>query len=891
MTNNERSLAVALRELSCAAICLWISLGLARDEDYEETAAFSKPVSVLFNGSSATVSNAVGSGVTCAQSGAVLVFSNSVKRVVFTLSGTTPAGSVKFYSDNPFKLVLDGVSIVSPDGPAVNIQSKKSCYVVLPENSVSALTDATTYSSQYDATNGLEDAKGVLFSEGQLIFSGTGALAVNGVCAEKHGICSDDYVRILDGEITVSMSKKKSDGVHVKDRFRMDGGRMSIALAQKGDGVDADDDGEIALNGGEIAVRMAAADSRGIKSGTNAFVVAGGAVNVSSSASGCNGLSGGGALTIRGGLISIAMTNIDCNAIKSDQSVLVEGGAVAVELRGAQSKGIKSDGTATFNGGTVYMSLLGDTALAVETNASSYVYLDPAYCCGVKASNVVVNAGAFSMLAGGRAARGFSADSDLTVNGGTFAIAATGGPTAAFTNESRAIDVAVAACLKANRILSVNGGSFAFTVSGAAGKGLSAGTLMLNGGTFDMDLSGAPFFLNYSNYLGPVYCAGIKCDGSAVVSNGSVFIRHTGVAGRGLSIDTNLVVAGGCFGITVTGTNTAVYTCGVAVVNGKVTNYLDVGSASAIKVDGSCVVGGGSFDLFATGCCGKGFNVGGGLTIGTNTIAATPSITARTTGTKFLISSSSSSSGGGTGGPGGGGAPPDDSSEYSNPKAIKASGKIYINSGAIVASTVNDGGEGIESKDTIVVNGGSIESTCYDDCMNASSNITFNGGQVFCSSVNNDGIDSNGTFLFNGGVIASFGNTAPEEGIDCDQNTFTLNGGTFIGCGGATSYPTTGTQYAMVYTGAVPSNSVVRVTNTSGTSVFAFRMPRTYSGSVYLLCSSSGFLSSGTYTVYTNATMTGTSFHGLYTNSVSSASGGTSRGSDASLTSNYYSVP
>jgi len=269
---------------------LLVVQAFARDEDYVETSAFSKTVSVAFSGASATVSSQAGAGVTYAQSGATLVFSNSVKQVAFTLSGTTAAGAVKIYSDHPFKLVLNGVSIVSSIGPAVDIQTKGMCYVVLPKGTVNALTDCATYVPQYDATNGLEDAKGVLFSEGQLVFSGTGTLSVNGVCAEKHGICSDDYVRVLDGDIRVSMTKKKSDGVHVNDRFRMDGGKLAIALALKGDGIDADDDGSIAINGGEISVSLASSESKGIKCGTNSFEVAGGAISVASSASSCHGL-------------------------------------------------------------------------------------------------------------------------------------------------------------------------------------------------------------------------------------------------------------------------------------------------------------------------------------------------------------------------------------------------------------------------------------------------------------------------------------------------------------------------------------------------------------------------------------------------------------------------
>lgn len=875
---------------TCSAVAglLFVLSAAARDEDYVETSSFSRTVSVAFSGVSAAIINQAGPGVTCTQSGATLIFSNTVKQVAFKLSGTTTAGAVKIYSDHPFKLELDGVSITSSIGPAIDIQTKGICYVVLSKGTSSLLKDCATYVAQYDATNGLEDAKGVLFSEGQLVFSGTGSLSVNGVCAEKHGICSDDYVRVLDGDIRVSMTKKKSDGVHVNDRFRMDGGKLAVALALKGDGIDADDDGSVAINGGEISIALSTAESRGIKCNTNAFEVAGGAVNVSATADSCNGLSTDGTLTLGGGLVTVSMTGTNCNAVSCDESFIANGGAVAITATGPATKGIKTDGNAVFNGGIFHFALAGDAVLETATNAASVVYRDPSYTDAVKASNVVVNAGVFSVLSTGLAGRGFAADRDLTINGGAFAISSSGSATATFTNADTFLDVAAAACMKAGRLLAVSGGVFTFSVTGAAGKGFVAdAALLVTGGTADLDLSGAPAFVNHGTYLEPSYCAGLKCGGSAVVSNGTFTIRHTGVAGRGLSVDTNLLVTGGSFAITTTGTNTAVYTSGVYYVNGALSNYLDVGAASAIKVDGNAVIGGGTLDLLSTGCCGKGLNVGGVLTVGTNAVAATPSLTARTTGTQFKISGGSTSTGGG--GPGGG-APPDDTADYSNPKAIKATGKVFINGGSVVVSTLNSGGEGIESKDAIVVNSGSIEGTCYDDCMNAATNITVTGGTIFCSASNNDGIDSNGTFLFTGGIIASFGTTAPEEGIDNDSNTFTVNGGTFVGCGGATSYPNAGSQYAVVYTGSLSSNTVMRITNASG-SIFAFKMPRTYSGSVVLLCSCPSITSSGTYTVYTGATMTGTPFHGLYTNSVSSASGGTSKGSKSSATSHYYAVP
>ena len=63
--------------------------------------------------------------------------------------------------------------------------------------------------------------------------------------------------------------------------------------------------------------------------------------------------------------------------------------------------------------------------------------------------------------------------------------------------------------------------------------------------------------------------------------------------------------------------------------------------------------------------------------------------------------------------------------------------------------------------------------------MNASKSIVINGGNIYCYSSGNDGVDSNGTLTITGGTIVSIGTTSPEEGFDCDQNTFKITGGTW----------------------------------------------------------------------------------------------------------------
>ena len=149
-------------------------------DDFIENSSFASSIQIAYANGLATVTGSV-SGVTVTTNGAHVTVNASVAGVEYVLSGSASNGSFKVYSDKKFKLTLAGVSLTNDSGAAINIQSGKRVFVEVKTDTENYLADASSYSTVTG-----EDEKGCFFSEGQLIFSGTGALTVTG--NYKHGI-------------------------------------------------------------------------------------------------------------------------------------------------------------------------------------------------------------------------------------------------------------------------------------------------------------------------------------------------------------------------------------------------------------------------------------------------------------------------------------------------------------------------------------------------------------------------------------------------------------------------------------------------------------------------------------------------------------------------------
>lgn len=305
-------------------------------DDLIANSSFTSQVLIAFSGTSATITNPLSaSGVSVTISSGDVTVTSTAKNVEYVVSGTASSGSVKIYSDNKFKLTLNGAAITNNDGPAINIQSKKRVFIEVADNTTNTLADGSTYATS------TEDMKSTIFSEGQLIFTGNGTLNVKG--NYKHGIASDDYVRIQSG--TINITGAVTDGIHTNDAVIVDGGTLDITATS--DAIECEE-GYIVINDGNFTIK-AGDDGIAASYDTNATIdpyvtINGGTFNITST--GGEGIESKSTLTINDGSFNIKTYDDGLNAGKA---IYINGGTLYVYS--SNNDGIDSNGIMTITGG------------------------------------------------------------------------------------------------------------------------------------------------------------------------------------------------------------------------------------------------------------------------------------------------------------------------------------------------------------------------------------------------------------------------------------------------------------------------------------------------------------------------------------------------------------
>jgi hypothetical protein len=479
------------------------------------------------------------------------------------------------------------------------------------------------------------------------------------------------------------------------------------------------------------------------------------------------------------------------------------------------------------------------------------------------------------------ASDGFHAEDGFVISGGSLDITASGdgidaGSGAAALNGGNiriSSHVDDTKGVKADGGISIGGGHIEMTVAGAQSKGISSkADIRISNGDISIVVSGVTALEAVGSGYDPSYCTAIKSDGNISVSGGIIRIesRSTADGGKGLSADGDIVVSGGTLNITTAGDG-KVYTTEA----GQPDSY----AATCIRSNQNISLLGGQITCHSSGTGGKGINADGTITVGVaGANNANLVLTVGTSGERFLVSGSSGGGQGGRpGGPGGGFG--DNGTDYANPKAVKCTGDMTVNSGTIVISCTqkNEGGEGLESKGTLTVNGGNMNIHTYDDCMNAGTAIVINNGNIFCAASGQDAIDSNGPLTVNGGLIIANGVRGDGESFDAERN-FQVNGGIIVGTHGGMSMTTPSGSQRSVHIQATTGSSIC-IKNTAGEALLLFNIPvisGATAGTTVTVTFSDPRLVAGSYTLLTGGSISGgTTVNGY--NTGGAYAGGTSK--------------
>ncbi|MBP3227184.1 MAG: carbohydrate-binding domain-containing protein [Bacteroidaceae bacterium] len=894
----------------------------------DDTAVTDNTVSVVYSGTSAKVYVAgnVAQYVETTVSGAFvsieqsLLLDASVGEITYALSGTSTDG--QFVMDGEYKATveLNGLTLTNASGgPAVHIKDGKRINLTISGTNTLC-----------DAAGGTQ--KAALHIKGHTEVKGDGTLTVTGLTG--HAIKGNEYFLLkksFTGSIVVNGAV--GDGMHIGQYYEQRGGTVTIS-GTGDDGLqvelDTDDNGNVeddedntgllTVTAGTLTVTTATDAAKGLKSDGN-IEIQGGTVNVTQS----------GSITVEDDDISYP------SAIRSDADIVISGGTVTVKSTAEGGRGLRADGTITINeadattsvditangaGGTaetagsgsgsetaksyrVYVSLPSTggggwggpgggtssvwstvylyssdgTQVAQLTNTVSkssgystttfYYYDFGSATSGTyyfksanytqRGTSYTIRSASFSAPTSGEDIY-YSISSSYSTSGTTRTYSLSnvtntyGGTSDVSEDNGTGYN---AAGIKATGDVTIAAGTVTIAHSGTMSKGIkSKGTTTVSGGTLTITPTGGMQVINSD----ASYCAGIKTV-DYVQSGGSVIINcSTGAAIRGISA-TNVTTDGGTLSITSSS----------AGQSGSSDNY----TAKGIKADTKIALNAGTITIKMTGSGGKGIKSSGtytqGLTDGTG-----PTLTVSTTGSSF---GSSSSSGGGWGGWGGG--PGGQSSGGSSAKAIKVMGTATLYGGETVITTTTDGAEGLESKTTVYIEGGKHYLFCYDDCINSSGNIYFNGGATVCYSNGNDAVDSNAgrtgaITIGDGAVFAYTTKGSPEEGLDCDNNSYiqitgngiAISAGGAQGGGSSSSTISGAKQGYYFYTGSITYNSsyYYTVADASGNNLVTFK-PEASVSSTLSLITAKGMTSGSAFTVKSGTTAptdATTAWHGLY---------------------------
>ena len=301
--------------------------------------------------------------------------------------------------------------------------------------------------------------------------------------------------------------------------------------------------------------------------------------------------------------------------------------------------------------------------------------------------------------------------------------------------------------------------------------------------------------------------------GNIYIEGGTITINCTALAAKGIKSEGDIYISEEpVINVTTSGNGT------------WDEDDLEAKAACGISADGNIDISGGIITLTSTGSGGKGMKCDGVMTIsGGDITVVTSGGLYYNDGTNEYLNYT-------------GNTDQISNSYYSSPKGVKAglkdtfgstttySGGMTVSGGSISVTTSGNNAEGIESKNYLNISGGEIYVNAYDDGINSGRDMTITDGYVYSHATNNDGMDANGNFYINGGLVYAISASSPEVALDANTEggkKLYINGGTIIAVGGIES----GSQLSQTCYQASSVSGNTWYSMTYGSTVTAFKTP------------------------------------------------------------------
>jgi hypothetical protein len=376
------------------------STGDPSSDDDISTTKFKGKITIRFSQSGDATVTGDSYGYVTVDGNKVTVNNTNGEILIYELTGTTTNGFFKVYGAKKQAIVLNGVSITNPDGAAINNQNKKRTYIAVYGNNTLSDSESAAYTKE-----GEEDLKAVLFSEAQLIFSGSGLLTVNALNKQgKSAIATDDYIRLMNSPaIKVNAGKDAGYGFKGKDYVQLSSGSLVVSTA--GDmkkGITTDE--YVLVDGGTHMVTVSGgvawdeedseySGTAGVKA-DNYFAMTGGSLTIKNTGNGGKGISAGSydydetnhTLSdsyISGGTLTVTTTGREENDVSAKGikigwvtkqgtgerakvtgnagNLTISGGNIVVNS--SNGEGLEVKGDLTFDGGETYVTSTSDDAI------------------------------------------------------------------------------------------------------------------------------------------------------------------------------------------------------------------------------------------------------------------------------------------------------------------------------------------------------------------------------------------------------------------------------------------------------------------------------------------------------------------------------------------------